>query len=287
MSEQTPFYLKPGCMAANNDRINQIHTKLENLIKKQEDFSKEINEIREEINRLKIADANKNLDKGKTVESSPDISTPMMIRKESIPADSSASHQLKSKTHPDHPESKVNSPLKIKRDIENFIGENLMNKIGIVITVLGVSIGAKYAIDHQLIDPLTRIILGYLMGFGLLAFAIRLKKEYENFSAVLLSGAMAIMYFITYVAFSFFSLIPQVVTFILMVIITVFTVSAAINYNKQVIAHIGLVGAYAVPFLLSQASDNVVVLFSYTAIINIGILVISIKKYWKPHIEYS
>jgi hypothetical protein len=68
----------------------------------------------------------------------------------------------------------------------------------------------------------------------------------------------------------------------MMTIFTVFTVAAALTYNKQVIAHIGLVGAYAVPFLLSDKSGNVVALFSYIAIINIGILVIAYKKYWKP-----
>lgn len=40
-------------------------------------------------------------------------------------------------------------------------------------------------------------------------------------------------------------------------------------------------GAYAVPFLLSEGSGQVAVLFTYMAIINIGILAIAIKKYWK------
>jgi len=71
-----------------------------------------------------------------------------------------------------------------------------------------------------------------------------------------------------------------------MVIVTAVTVYEALNYNRQVIAHIGLVGAYTVPFLLSNESGNVVILFSYTAIINIGILIIALKKYWKP-IYYS
>jgi hypothetical protein len=53
----------------------------------------------------------------------------------------------------------------------------------------------------------------------------------------------------------------------------------------KVIAHIGLVGAYAVPFLLG-GSENNAVLFAYTAIINIGILAISFKKYWKA-LSYS
>src|SRR5665647_533055 len=90
------------------------------------------------------------------------------------------------------------------------------------------------------------------------------------------------MYFITYAAYSFYELIPQVATFMLMVVFTAFAVVAAINYNKQVIAHIGLVGAYAVPFLLSDGSGKVLILFSYMALINIGILSIAFKKHWKP-----
>ncbi len=43
-----------------------------------------------------------------------------------------------------------------------------------------------------------------------------------------------------------------------------------------------MVGAYAVPFLLSDGSGNVAILYSYMAIINVGILVISFIKYWKP-----
>lgn len=182
--------------------------------------------------------------------------------------------QLKSE-----PQTKNTAPK--KSNIEKFIGENLINKIGILITVIGVAIGAKYSIENELISPLTRIILGYLMGIGLLGVGIKLKKKYTNYSAVLVSGAIAIMYFITFAAYSFYDLFPQLFTFALMVIFTIFTVIAALNYNKQVIAHIGLVGAYAVPFLLSDGSGKVLILFSYMAIINIGILFISFKKYWK------
>ncbi|MDP2069146.1 MAG: DUF2339 domain-containing protein [Lutibacter sp.] len=172
-------------------------------------------------------------------------------------------------------------PAKSTINLEKFIGENLLNKIGIAITVIGVGIGAKYSIEHDLISPLTRVILGYLVGLALLGFGLKLKEKYENFSAVLVSGAMAIFYFMTFAAYSFYELFPQTIAFIFMVVFTVFTVVAALNYNKQIIALIGLVGAYAVPFLLSEDSGNVAVLFSYMAIINIGILVIAFKKYWK------
>ncbi len=168
-----------------------------------------------------------------------------------------------------------------KSNLERFIGENLISKIGIVILILGVAIGAKYAIDKNWITPLMRIIIGYVFGFGLLGFAFKFREKYLNFSAVLLSGAMAIMYFITFFAHSLYGIFNQTTAFVLMLIFTAFTVAAAINFSRQVIANIGLVGAYAIPFLLSNDTGNFAFLFSYIAIINVGILAISVRKYWK------
>ncbi len=170
---------------------------------------------------------------------------------------------------------------KEKTPLEEFIGTNLLNKIGIAVLVLGIGIGAKYAIDHDLISPLTRIVLGYLCGIVLIGIGMRMKAKYESFSAVLLSGGMAVLYFITFAAYDLYQLIPQMMAFALMVVFTAFTVFAAVQYNLQVIAIIALVGAYGVPFLLSNGSGKVGVLFAYMSIINVGILTLSFKKTWK------
>ena len=166
-------------------------------------------------------------------------------------------------------------------DFEKFIGENIISKIGILILVIGVGIGTKYAIDKEMLSPIARIILGYLIGVGILFTAIRLKEKYENFSAILLGGAMAIFYLITFAAYDFYGIIPQVVAFGLMVIFTGFTVAASLLYNRQWIALLGMVGAYAVPFLLSDGSGKVAVLFSYISLLNLGILAVAYKKYWR------
>ncbi len=174
------------------------------------------------------------------------------------------------------------TPKKPAVDLEKYIGENLISKIGIAVLVIGVGIGAKYSIDNDLISPVVRIILGYTIGAALLVLSQRLKQKYENFSAVLVSGAMAIFYFMTFAAYSFYDMFSPITAFALMVLVTVAAVGAALNYNKQFIAHIGLVGAYCIPFLLSEGKGQVLVLFSYMTIINVGILVVSFKKYWKP-----
>lgn len=269
-------------MTDNNDKINQLLYKLESLLKRQDDFSREINSLRAEIHRLKISETEQTTKNEEVKLDQPVFATDFEIKKENITADYQATQKQTAKEQPKQTFTPINKPPKGKSDLEKFIGENLINKIGIAITVIGVAIGTKYSIENDLISPLTRIILGYMFGLGLLGFAIKLKAKYENYSAVLVSGAMAIMYFITYFAYGFYNLIPQIMAFALMLIFTVFTVVAAINYNRQIIAHIGLVGAYTVPFLLSEGSGKVAVLFTYMAIINIGILSIAFKKYWKP-----
>ncbi|WP_316803830.1 DUF2339 domain-containing protein [Pedobacter nototheniae] len=269
-----------------SEQLNLLLVKLENLLLRQQDFEAEITALQKEVRQLQFPGAvpetpAPSLKVEPQTVIFPPKNMPPVYASQNIPA---PQPQPRFPRTPDAGNFSANFKRENigKSDFEKFIGENLISKIGILILIIGVAIGAKYAIDHDMISPLTRIILGYAVGAGLMAFAIKLKEKYENFSAVLVSGAIAIMYFITYAAYDFYALIPQALAFILMVVFTSFTVVAAIKYNKQIIAHIGLVGAYAVPFLLSDGSGKVVVLFSYMAIINIGILVLSFKKYWKP-----
>ncbi|WP_423128589.1 DUF2339 domain-containing protein [Gaoshiqia sp. Z1-71] len=262
-------------MTEHDDQINQLRDQLESLLRRQNDFSREIDQLRIEINRLKAAEET-------TSETpAPQLETAITEKKEAEISHTVQQPLITGKS-PRYPEPPASKTPNIKSNLEKFIGENLINKIGIVITIIGVAIGVKYSIEHNLLSPLTRIILAYLVGTGLGVVGLKLRAKYENFSAVLVSGAMAIMYLITYSAYAIYELIPQVPAFVMMVIFTVFTVTAAIVYNRQVIAHIGLVGAYAIPFLLSEDSGRVAVLFSYMTLINAGILVLSLKKYWKP-----
>lgn len=259
-------------MSVEQDQYQKLQQKLAELQRKQDLFHSEILQIKKEIDNLNKP---QEVIKDKTEVKPPEAVKTEVKKPVIVPIVQKSQEPVKK-------QASVTAEEDYQTSLERFIGENLINKIGIAVTVIGVAIGAKYAIDHDLISPLTRIILGYLVGACLLFFAVRLRKDYANFSAVLLSGSMAIMYFITYAAYSFFSLYPQIITFILMVIFTVFTVTAALKYNKEVIAIIGLVGAYAIPFLLGDNPDAAFVLFCYTAIINIGILIIAVKKYWKP-----
>ncbi len=174
-----------------------------------------------------------------------------------------------------------------KQNIEAFIGGKLITLVGILILVLGLGFFVKYAIDNDMIGPIGRVALGLLAGAALVGIAFRLKEKYKAFSAVLLSGGMATLYFSVYAAFSFYSLIPREMAFVVMVALTAFTVLAAVMYDLEIIGIIGLVGAYAAPALLSDDSGRVLILLSYMSIVNVGILILAFRKNWKILTQFA
>jgi len=180
--------------------------------------------------------------------------------------------------------SSQTAPKKIIENwnLENFIGLKLIHLVGIVILVIGLSIGVKYAIDKNLISEGMRIGLAYTAGAVLYGLSVWLKRNYKSFSAILFSGAMASIYFTTYAAFVYYQLFSFATAFVFMIVLTVYTVYEAIRYNRQEIALLGLVGAYAIPFLISQNNDKAQLFFLYITLINVGIVFLSIKKNWKP-----
>lgn len=165
-------------------------------------------------------------------------------------------------------------------DLEKFIGENLINKIGILILVLGISYFVKYAIDKDWINEPARVGIGMLSGALLLGVAHKLRQKYAAFSSVFVAGAIAVFYFTIAIAFHSYHLFSQTVAFIIMVVITAFSSLISLSYNRKELAVLSLIGGFAVPFMLSTGEGNYLVLFSYILILNIGILALAYYKKW-------
>ena len=172
-------------------------------------------------------------------------------------------------------------PSRAKRDIERFIGENLINKIGIAVLVLGIGFFVKYAIDQEWIGEAGRVMIGMLSGGLLIGIAHRLRKAYRAFSSVLVGGGLAVFYFTVSVGFHEYQLFPQSVAFISMIVITGFSVLLSIYYDRKELAILALLGGFLTPFLISTGSGNYIVLFTYICILNAGMLVLAYFKKWK------
>lgn len=166
-------------------------------------------------------------------------------------------------------------------DLEKFIGENLVSKIGIAILVLAIGYFVKFAIDNDWIGPVGRVAIGVLCGGILLSVAHYLRKSYHAFSSVLVGGGLAVLYFTITLGYHQFHLFSQSVAFAIMLVITGFSVALALLYDRQELAIIALVGGFLAPFMVSDNSGNFRSLFTYLIILNAGLLVLAYYKAWR------
>ncbi|MGA0555594.1 DUF2339 domain-containing protein [Larkinella sp. VNQ87] len=171
--------------------------------------------------------------------------------------------------------------LRDNPDLEKFIGENLINKIGIGILVLGIGYFVKYAIDQDWINELGRVFIGILAGGALIGVAHRLRKSFGAFSSVLVGGGLAVLYFTIAIAFHDYHIFSQSVAFALMVLITGFSVLLAISYDRVELAVVSLVGGFATPFMVSTGAGDYRVLLTYILLLDLGMLVLAYFKKWK------
>jgi len=176
---------------------------------------------------------------------------------------------------------KPTKPSKTNSEWEKFIGEQLLSKIGLLVLLIGLVIGTKYAIDHNWLSVGLRILGSYAIAGVLGFFAYRFRTKYRSFSAVLASGAVSVSYFITYVAFSWYHVIPFGVSFVGLLICAAAAVYLAWYYNLVIIAHFGLIAAYVMPPLIKNADNHLSYYLAYMLVINIGMLAISLLKNWK------
>ncbi len=187
------------------------------------------------------------------------------------------------------PKVKVTPPAPPKKsfyekypDMERFIGENLINKIGIAILVLGIIFAVKFAIDKGWINEISRIAIGILCGGILLGIAHKLRKSYNAFSSVLVGGGIAILYATIAIAFHLYNMFEgiEIVAFLIMVVITGFAVLLSIAYDRKELAVISILGGFATPFLVSTGSNNFIALFTYIMILDVGMLSLAYFKKW-------
>ena len=191
-------------------KINELEQRIGNLLFRQSVFYKEIKQLENELAELKRQNNFSSVSATNTVKTPVEKPTERPAEKPiERPTETPAEKTTETPviTAPSTPKPQFSLPTinkpKQPSDLEKIIGESWINKIGIFIVIIGVAIGAKYSIENELISPLTRIILGYMVGIGLLGFGIKLKPKFEGYSAVLVSGAISLFYYITYFAYSF------------------------------------------------------------------------------------
>lgn len=163
------------------------------------------------------------------------------------------------------------------------MGVKLFAWIGGLALFLGVAFFIKYSFERNLVSPELRVAIGFVTGLGLLVGGnLMVRRDYPALSQTLCATGILILYAATFAAralyhLAFFGIVP---TFVLMAAITTGAFLLSVRMNALVVAILGMLGGFLTPLLLATGQDNVLGLFGYIGILNIGLLLVAMHRRW-------
>ncbi|MGE5403674.1 MAG: DUF2339 domain-containing protein [Candidatus Saccharibacteria bacterium] len=165
---------------------------------------------------------------------------------------------------------------------ESFFGGKFLNRVGIMIILLGVAFFLKLSIDNNWIGPTGRVILGYIGGIAMFFAGDRLmKKGYEYFSQGFTGGGLAVIYLATYFALHEYDMLSRGTAFALMAATAAAAGLLAVRQNAYGVALVATLGGFLTPVLVGSLHPNPVGLLSFVAILNLAVLFMAFYKNWR------
>src|SRR5207249_3792948 len=172
-------------------------------------------------------------------------------------------------------------PLAPPFDWENLIGVKLFSGMAGVARVLAAVFFLRYSIEHGWLQPPVRVVIGVVVAIALLGICeLRAAQRYPVTANALDAAAIAILFATFYAAHALWQLIPAIVTFMLLAVVTALAVLLSIRRGSMFIAVLGLLGGFATPALLSTGENRPIPLFTYLLLLNIGLAWVAHKKRW-------
>lgn len=176
-------------------------------------------------------------------------------------------------------------PSPLERAVEAGIAwlkrGNPLARIGIVILFFGAAFLAKYAADNQLF-PIELRFIGLAIGaFALLFVGWRLRESRAVYAQLLQGGGVAGLYLTVFAATKLYQLLPIGLAFGLLVLVALAAAVLAVAQNALSLAVIGTAGGFLAPIFVSTGSGNHIALFSYYAILNLGVFAVAWFRTWR------
>jgi uncharacterized membrane protein len=198
------------------------------------------------------------------------------------------------KAHPDHQKAADSLPYPTMADsfsqggkargssLESRIGAQLLNRIGILVVLIGVAWFLKLAFDYNWIGPSVRVLIGLACSAGLMVWSQRFRRRgFFPFSYSLKAIASSIAYLSLWAAFSLYHLAPSSVVFLAMTGVTVVNAMLACRQDSELLAIYAMAGGLATPALLWTAHGDHFFLFVYLVLLNGGGLLLLALHPWK------
>ncbi len=159
--------------------------------------------------------------------------------------------------------------------VEEFVGVNLLNKIGLLLLVVGFSFFLRLAYDW--IGPYTKIIGMLLLSAGVFVGGDRLykNKSYSIFGLGMIASSFAVFYFTVYASYNIEAtriLKPEqgLLGFILLLLASGVVIGASLRYKMEALTSF----AYFLGFLTISINEKAD--FNYFSMISVAILSVSL-----------
>src|SRR5438876_8936297 len=174
----------------------------------------------------------------------------------------------------------VSAP-RVEIDWEQLFGVRAAAGLGGVALALAGLLFFKYSIEHGLIPPWLRVVLGTLVGVACIAGSEwKLRRRYARTADALAGAGMVVLYAAFWAASIRYGLVPIPLAFVLMVSVTASGCVLSWRHTSQVIASLGLVGGFLTPLLLSTGADRPIGLFGYVLLLDTGLLYLARQRRW-------
>jgi uncharacterized membrane protein len=167
-------------------------------------------------------------------------------------------------------------------NLESRIGSHWLNRIGIAAVLIGVSYFLKFAFDNNWIGPAGRIAVGLIAGIAVVLWSERFRSRgYRSFSYSLKAVGIGVLYLSLWASFQVYHLMSSGVVFTCMLVVTAATCAMALSQDAEILAVFAITGGFSTPVLLSTGVNREIALFSYLALLDLGILALVIFKPWR------
>jgi uncharacterized membrane protein len=125
-----------------------------------------------------------------------------------------------------------------------------LNKLGIMLVLVGIAVLFRYSILRGWLTPLVRVLFGMATGFALLGAGLWMDGKKQRFVSVLYGGGMAVFYIVGFAAYQVYELVGYVPAFVAMAGVSVVTFGLAMWKNEQALAVLAALGGLGVPLVL-------------------------------------
>ena len=179
------------------------------------------------------------------------------------------------------PPPKPPSSPQIQASLENRLGAQVFNRIGVFALLIGVTWFLKLAIDNQWIGPIGRIVSGLLAGAGIIVWSERFRRKgFPAFSYSLKAIGSGALYLSLWAAFQLYHLLPSEAALGAMILVTAWNAYMAWSQDSELLAAYALAGGLATPLLLSTGGNHQIFLFTYLLAIDLATVVLIRLKPW-------